>query len=110
MKIVNFQDYFLINEAKSSYFKRKPLDYTFDDLEPFIDKETMMEHYNVHYKKYTDLLNECVEEESIPVQMEPNMEGIKSILRNVGKYTDKLRNNAGDFTIIFYISINLLLK
>lgn len=97
MKIVNFHDYFPINEAKSSYFKRKPLDYTFGDLEPFIDKETMLEHYNVHYKKYTDLLNECVEEESIPVQMGPNMEGIKSILRNVGRYTDKLRNNAGGF-------------
>lgn len=97
MKIINFQDYLPVNESKSSLFKRKPLDYSFFDLEPFIDKETMAEHYNVHYKKYTDLLNECIEEESIPVQMGSNMEGIKSILRNIGRYTDKLRNNAGGF-------------
>lgn len=97
MKIINFQDYFSINESKHSYFRRKALDYSFADLEPFIDKETMLEHYNVHYKKYTDLLNECIGEESIPVQMGPNMEGIISILRNVGRYTDKLRNNAGGF-------------
>lgn len=98
MKIIKFHNYFDLNEGKSnSVFRRKPLDYTFGDLEPFIDKETMIEHYNVHYKKYTDLLNECVQEESIPVQMGQNMEGIKTILRNVGQYTDKLRNNAGGF-------------
>jgi Fe-Mn family superoxide dismutase len=97
MKIINFHDYLPINEAKSSLFKRATLDYTFGELEPSIDKETMMEHYNVHYKKYTDLLNECVEEESIPVQMGPNMEGIIGILKTVGRYTDKLRNNAGGY-------------
>jgi len=97
MRIVNFQDYLPVNEGKSSPFRRKLLDYSFSELEPFIDKETMLEHYNVHYKKYTDLLNECVEEESIPVQMGSNMEGIKGILKNVGAYTDKLRNNAGGF-------------
>ena len=96
-RIINFQDYFPLNEGKSSPFRRKPLVYSFSDLEPFIDKETMAEHYNVHYKKYTDLLKECVEEESIPVQMGSNMEGIKEILKNVGRYTDKLRNNAGGF-------------
>jgi Fe-Mn family superoxide dismutase len=97
MKIISFYEYLPINEGKSSQFKRIPLDYSFNSLEPYIDKETMMEHYNVHYKKYTDLLNECVEEESIPVQMGSNMEGIKTILKNVGKYTDKLRNNGGGF-------------
>ena len=97
MRIINFQDYLPVNEGKSSLFRRNPLDYSFSDLEPFIDKETMMEHYNVHYKKYTDLLNECIEEESIPVQMGSNTEGIKGILKNVGEYTDKLRNNAGGF-------------
>ena len=99
MRIIGLTDYFSdsLNESKSNLFRRKPLEYSFSDLEPIIDKETMMEHYNVHYKKYTDLLNECVSEESIPVQMGPNMEGIKNILKNVGRYTDKLRNNAGGF-------------
>jgi Fe-Mn family superoxide dismutase len=98
MKIINFNDYLPINEGKSNtVFRRKSLDYSFSDLEPFIDKETMEEHYNVHYKKYTDLLNECIKEESIPVEMGSNMEGIKKILRDVGRYTDKLRNNSGGF-------------
>jgi hypothetical protein len=78
MKIINFNDYLPINEGKSNtVFRRKSLDYSFSDLEAFIDKETMEEHYNVHYKKYTDLLNECIKEESIPVEMGSNMEGIK---------------------------------
>lgn len=98
MKIINLRDYhFPINESRVTPFRRKALDYSFSSLEPYIDRETMEEHYNVHYKKYTDLLNECVSEESIPIQMGPNMEGIKGILKTVGRYTDKLRNNAGGF-------------
>jgi Fe-Mn family superoxide dismutase len=97
MEIIKFDRYFSLNEGESSFFKRTPLEYSFKDLEPYIDSETMQEHYNVHYKKYTDLLNECIEEESIPVNKGPNMEGIKDLLKSVGKYSDKLRNNAGGF-------------
>jgi Fe-Mn family superoxide dismutase len=97
MRVINLRDYYPVNESKSNLFKRKPLDYSFSSLEPYIDRETMEEHYNVHYKKYTDLLNECVKEESIPVFMGPNMEGIKEILKDVGRYSDKLRNNSGGF-------------
>jgi Fe-Mn family superoxide dismutase len=97
MKIISFYDYLPINEGKSSQFKRIPLDYSFNSLEPYIDKETMAEHYNVHYKKYTDLLNEAIKEESIPLPADFNIEGIKSILKNVGKYSNKLKNNAGGY-------------
>jgi len=97
MKIINFYDYQTINEGKSFSFKRIPLVYSFSDLEPYIDKETMTEHYNVHYKKYTDLLNEAIKEESIPLTTDFNVEGIKSILKNVGKYSNKLKNNAGGY-------------
>lgn len=91
------QDYDFLFEAKQEKFKRKPLTYSLGDLAPKIDKETMEEHYGVHYKKYTDNLNEAVSEEKIEVQMGPDMAGIKKILRNIDKYSDKVRNNGGGF-------------
>jgi Fe-Mn family superoxide dismutase len=91
------KDYDFLFEAKQEKFKRKPLTYSLGDLAPKIDKETMEEHYGVHYKKYTDNLNEAVSEEKIEVQMGPEMEGIKTILKNIDKYSDKVRNNGGGF-------------
>lgn len=93
----HLQDYGFLFEAKQEKFKRKPLTYSLGDLAPSIDKETMEEHYGVHYKKYTDNLNEAVVEEKIDVEMGPEMAGIKKILRNVDKYSDKVRNNGGGF-------------
>lgn len=91
------QDYDFLFEANQEKFKRKPLSYSLGDLSPSIDKETMEEHYGVHYKKYTDNLNDAVVEENIEVQMGPDMQGIKTILRNIDKYSDKVRNNGGGF-------------
>lgn len=91
------QDYDFLFESRQEKFKRKPLTYSLGDLAPKIDKETMEEHYGVHYKKYTDNLNEAVSEEKIEVQMGPDMAGIKKILRNIDKYSDKVRNNGGGF-------------
>lgn len=87
----------LITESKSRSFRRHPLNYSLGSIEPYIDKETMDEHYNVHYKKYTENLNSAIEEEGISVEMGPDMSGIKGILRNVNRYSDKLRNNAGGY-------------
>ena len=91
------QDYDFLFEANQEKFKRKPLSYSLGDLSPSIDKETMEEHYGVHYKKYTDNLNDAVVEENIEVQMGPDMQGIKTILRDIDKYSDKVRNNGGGF-------------
>ena len=49
----------------SMLYKRKELNYELNDLEPFIDYKTMNEHYNVHYKKYTDNLNQALLEGEI---------------------------------------------
>lgn len=91
------QDYDFLFESRQEKFKRKPLTYSLGDLAPKIDKETMEEHYGVHYKKYTDSLNEAVIEEKIKVNMGPEMNGIIEILKNVDKYSDKVRNNGGGF-------------
>jgi Fe-Mn family superoxide dismutase len=72
-------------------FQRVALTYHLEDLEPFIDAETMDEHFNVHYKKYTDNLNEAIIEENI------QYESIIDILKNQSKYSKKLRDNAGGY-------------
>ena len=88
---------FRLNESKRERFDRPKLNYSLESIEPFIDKETMDEHYNVHFAGYTKKLNQAVQEENIDVQMGPEMQGIKQILRNVRKYSDKVRNNGGGF-------------
>ena len=41
-------------------FEVKPLNYSYDSLEPYIDKETMMIHHDKHYKNYVDKLNAAI--------------------------------------------------
>ncbi len=41
-------------------FEFKPLNYSYDALEPYIDKETIILHYNKHYKNYVDKLNNTI--------------------------------------------------
>jgi Fe-Mn family superoxide dismutase len=71
-------------------FERVELSYGLSALEPFIDTRTMNEHYNVHYKKYTDNLNEAIAEENLEGQ------SIHYILLNY-RISKKLRDNAGGF-------------
>lgn len=71
-------------------FYRKPLYYGFNKLEPFIDTATMDEHYNKHYKKYEENLNQAIAENNIPE------DDIEVVLRNYSNIT-KIRNNGGGF-------------
>ena len=72
-------------------FYRKPLSYSFESLQPYIDERTMREHYEVHYKKYQDGLNEAIRENGI----DPNL----PITEVIKKYFSikKIRNNGGGF-------------
>ena len=71
-------------------FYRKPLYYGFNKLEPFIDTATMDEHYNKHYKKYEENLNQALLENNI------REDDIEVVLRNYSNNT-KIRNNGGGF-------------
>lgn len=83
-------------------FYRNKLLYSFSSLEPFIDAPTMKEHYEVHFKKYTDNLNEAVEIENI------KSESITDILKNYTKYSTKVRNNGGGYLnhILYFENIS----
>jgi Fe-Mn family superoxide dismutase len=72
-------------------FLRKPLRYEFNSLEPFIDEETMFEHYDKHYKKYTDKFNEAIQE--LPLNERHNA---LKIIKNYSNITE-IRNNGGGY-------------
>ncbi len=46
--------------AEFKPFEFKELNYSYDGLEPYIDKETMMIHHSRHYKNYLNKLNDTV--------------------------------------------------
>jgi len=74
-------------------FERKPISYSLDSLEPFIDAKTMNEHFNVHYQKYTDVFNQQLLEYGI------NNDGSIESAKHILKYTDvpKIINNGGGY-------------
>ena len=55
-------------------FKQPALNYRTVALEPYIDKETMEEHYGKHFKGYTDKLNAELKEKKIIVEAEDQIQ------------------------------------
>jgi len=74
-------------------FERQPILYSLDSLEPFIDTRTMNEHFNVHYKKYTDVFNQQLDKDGITT--DGSIESAQRIL----KYTNNIKiiNNGGGY-------------
>lgn len=70
-------------------FSQITLPYSFDSLEPYIDKETMNIHYSKHHAAYVKNINEAIKEENIQEKNEI------SLFKNIDKYSSKARNNAG---------------
>jgi len=77
-------------------FKRPKLNYSYTSLQPYIDKETMEEHFDKHFKGYTDKLNAELDEKNIRVKAEDQIQAIQKIL---GKYpkNNTIKNNGGGF-------------
>jgi superoxide dismutase, Fe-Mn family len=87
----------IIREQKEKIkFKRPKLNYSYTSLQPYIDKETMEEHFDKHFKGYTDKLNAELEEKNITVDAEDQTQAIQKILSKYPKNT-KIRNNGGGF-------------
>jgi len=71
-------------------FAQEPLPYGYGALEPAIDARTMEIHYTKHAAAYTKNLNEAAEAEKIDTN-----KPLEEVLRNVSKYSAKVRNNGG---------------
>jgi len=72
-------------------FEFKPLPYSYDALEPFIDKLTVEIHYSKHHKAYYDNFINAIK----GTEME-SMD-ILDIFKNISKYPVAIRNNSGGY-------------
>jgi len=72
-------------------FELKPLPFSSEALEPFIDKLTIEIHYGKHHKAYYDNFLNAIK----GTEME-SME-IKDIFKNISKYPVAVRNNSGGY-------------
>ena len=63
----------------------KPLDYPYDALEPYIDKETMEFHHSKHHKTYIDKFNTAIENypELSPKSSEEILKDLNSVPKEI---------------------------
>lgn len=78
---------FLLNEMKKIGIDKLP--YSYSAFKNFIDKETMFIHYNKHYKNYVNKLNKEL------INSKNKNFDLEKIIKNINKYNNKVRNNAG---------------
>lgn len=72
-------------------WSQQPLGYAYTALEPSIDAMTMEIHYSKHAALYSKNLAEAVKAEGV----DTNSVRIDQFLKNISKYSPKMRNNAG---------------
>jgi Fe-Mn family superoxide dismutase len=72
-------------------FEFQQLPYSYDALEPFIDKLTLEIHYGKHHKAYFDNFINAIKGTGMESM------DIKDIFRNISKYPMAVRNNSGGY-------------
>jgi len=73
----------------ASGFTLAPLPYSYDALEPHIDKLTMEIHHTKHHQAYVTNLNKALADNGIEAG------SLEELLMNVSKYPAAVRNNGG---------------
>ena len=77
-------------------YKLPNLEYTYDALEPYIDKETMVIHHDKHHQGYLNNLNDILKENPKLQTVDP-----ENIFSNLSKVPEDVKqkfiNNAGGF-------------
>jgi Fe-Mn family superoxide dismutase len=77
----------LISEIKKISIDKLP--YNYDELERFIDSETMKTHYNKHYKGYVEKLNVELE------KVKGKDLDLEEIIEKISKFNKVVKNNGG---------------
>jgi len=77
-------------KANAFSFDQQPLIYDYKALEPSIDAMTMEIHYTKHAAAYCKNVKEAAAAEGVDVK-----KPIEDVLKNISKYSVKMRNNAG---------------
>lgn len=78
-----------ISVFAQAQFSQKPLPYSKESLEPYIDAATMDIHYNKHHAAYVTNLNKALEGKTDAPKT------IEELLANVSKCSPAVRNNGG---------------
>jgi Fe-Mn family superoxide dismutase len=76
---------------RNGEFMQPKLPYSFDALEPYMDRATMELHYTKHYTAYTNKFNEAAAQLGI-LQLP-----VRNIIKEVSKYPESIRNNGGGY-------------
>lgn len=87
LQVESFNSKQIISEIKKVSIEKLP--YEFDDLEDFIDSETMKTHYTKHYKGYVEKLNKELE------KIKGKDLDLEEIVSGISKFNTKVRNNGG---------------
>ncbi len=77
----------IISEIKKISVEK--LQYDYDELDRFIDSETMKTHYQKHYMGYVDKLNTELE------KIKGKDLDLEEIIRSISKFNTKVKNNGG---------------
>lgn len=79
-----------VKGAGSTGFKQDPLGYSYGALNDAIDATTMELHYTKHAAGYATNLQDAAKNEGVDMS-----KPLEDVLRNIGKYSAKMRNNGG---------------
>jgi len=77
--------------ANQGAFQMKGLNYGYNDLEPYMDGQTVETHYGKHHLGYCDKLNDAVKGTPLETM------SIEEILKGMDLKNSALRNNAGGY-------------
>ncbi|MHC1704263.1 MAG: superoxide dismutase [Tenuifilaceae bacterium] len=80
-----------VKAQNTSGFTFPALPYSYDALEPYIDKATMEIHYDRHFRAYYNNFIKAVEPNSL------NGKSLEEIFANVSKYPAVIRNSGGGY-------------
>jgi len=72
-------------------FEFQPLPYSYDALEPYIEKQTLEIHYGKHHKAYYDNFMKAIKGSKMESM------DIREIFRNMSKYPVAVKNNGGGY-------------
>jgi superoxide dismutase, Fe-Mn family len=80
----------VISAPGDTGFSQKPLPYSYNELEPVIDAQTMELHYSKHAAAYAKNLKEAADAEKVDTS-----KPLEDALAKVSQYSVKFRNNGG---------------
>jgi len=89
--MLSIQSLTIAQGVQKTVFEFKPLPYSTDALEPYIDKATMEIHYGKHHKAYFDNFIKAI----AGTKMESMT--LTDIFKNMSKYPQAVRNNGGGY-------------